>query len=144
MTIEITPEQIRAAALKVYEEVDEEFSYADVDPHWDKGGLCFYVLHKEGVNKPGCIVGRILAEAGVPVDVMERVDNMGSSSFLAELHEQGWWGHSPLAVLRGEDMSVTPSPAHERVERALAKAQSSQDNEMPWRQALRESGLVDA
>ena len=138
MSIEITPQQIRDAAVKVYREVNQEFSYRDVVRGWQPGGwgvegghTCRYVVPNTDsgmpLRKAGCIVGRILFYAGLPLADMNEMDNIGATGFMQELNRLGWWGSSA---------------EHIELAHALQHAQAEQDKGAPWQVALREAGLV--
>jgi hypothetical protein len=122
--MEITEDQIRTAAREVYDEVDSKFTYQDVVPQWRRGySACLYTKDVEGQPlTPGCIVGRILAKCGVPLDMMHTCEG-GIYSLYNHLKDQG---------------IILP----EAVREALTTAQVIQDAGRPWHEALTESRLV--
>lgn len=130
MTV-ITPEQIRQAALKVYREVGPDYTYKDVVPEWNPntlGAVCRYVVNDDnGQRVPGCIVGRILFEAGVPVKKLESIENDNAMNFMTNLAIAGWW---------------EGTQEHVEIDAALLRAQQHQDQAGSWREAIATSGLV--
>jgi hypothetical protein len=77
--LEITLEQVKAAALDIIKEVGKEYGYANVDPGWwneeQQCGnyACQYTkLKRQDTDGPACLVGRILHYLGVPLHEMRQ------------------------------------------------------------------------
>lgn len=99
------------------EEYGEEFVYQrNTDP--DAGPACAYVRGGE----PSCLVGKFLANVGVPLERLERADYFGGDSareLLASLCDEGALQYEPRAGWM------------------LSAAQNVQDSGCTWGEALK-------
>jgi hypothetical protein len=126
MTINLTASVVREGLLALVEQEGEDFVYEGVKQH-DGYPKCVYVRNGE----PDCIVGRLLANLGVPVDR------------LVEADEDQYMTGVPAAQLLGElrEEGVITLATGEGVANALAQVQHLQDSRIAWGAAV-DSGLV--
>jgi hypothetical protein len=127
--LEITLEQVKAAALDIIREVGKEHGYRDVDPMWwnedteCSNYACQYTLRTGTGRKPACLVGRVLFYLGVELDDM--IATMPADELFASLRRDG-------------DADVKDDAAE-----MLWSAQRKQDLGATWFYSLVEAGLVD-
>lgn len=116
--IEITADVVTFELEALVNEKGENFIYEQqVDPESGRA-KCVYVHDGE----PSCIVGRVLANLGVPLDRLALADaGPGTSADML------------LNQLRDEDVITIP----DGVQLALQEAQSRQDYRQSWGTAVR-------
>lgn len=110
--IELTTDSVISVLDELVQEAGEDFVYR---------GVCKYVKNDE----PSCLVGKVLAKAGVPLERLEAADRAewggGQSAdvLLNNLRAEG------VVNFEGDDVAVL-----------LQAAQSRQDNRNTWAKAV--------
>jgi hypothetical protein len=142
--IEIGREQAVALLERAVAEKGADYKYTPV-PHPTRGSQCQYQFD----GAPSCIVGHALTYVGVPVEALVKLDTA-----------EGWWNdefenNNPVEDEDDEDRgwyveatdieSLTDSGAltaatnvvlTREAERIFLQAQTKQDNNTPWGEAV--------
>jgi hypothetical protein len=116
--INIDFEQAKTLLSEVVEEAGEDFVYH---------GECMYSHWGE----PGCIVGRVLAKAGVPSEVLTNMDRVHSWSPVDEHGERIYSTTDFATVVQSGAFSNRFTVEHGALE-LLHEAQARQDARDPW------------
>lgn len=112
--IEITPESVRAGLKALVGEKGEDFVYSKRTG----GASCRYVWNGE----PDCIIGQLLARAGVPVERLARAD--------------AGLGQTASSLLEGLEREGLVAVSDESVFLDLNRVQSRQDDDCTWGYAI--------
>lgn len=80
MTVNLTYADVVKAGEEVVKEAGPDFVYAPIDTE-SYGSKCVYV---NGAS-PSCAVGRILSKLGVPIDVLEAMDERDATDERVEI-----------------------------------------------------------
>lgn len=141
MAIHVTYQQILDGLRKAVDDRGEDYIYQPPrDENGDTDGVCLYV-HSD--QKPGCIVGYVLADLGVPLDTLKQFDpqraNDGTFITHSKLAERVVWGLIDQDILEFASLE-DQSKAIDK----LRAVQNQQDRQKPWSEAIRYAALAPA
>jgi hypothetical protein len=119
--INIDFEQAKALLSEVVKEAGEGFVYKD---------SCVY----ESLGEPSCMVGRVLAKAGVPVETLRLMDRVDKWSPVDEYGERLYSATDFATVVQSGKFSDRFTVDRGALE-LLHEAQARQDNRDPWGEA---------
>lgn len=119
--INIDFEQAKTLLSEVVEEAGEDFVYQD---------SCVY----ETLGEPSCMVGRVLAKAGVAVDTLRLMDMVQAWSPVNEYGERIYSTTDFATVVQSGKFSNAFTVDNGALE-LLHEAQVRQDNRDPWGEA---------
>lgn len=133
MTIHVTYQQILDSLQKAVDDRGEDYIYQPPrDENGNTDGVCLYVHHDQ---KPGCIVGYVLADLGVPLDTLKQFDPQrdNDGTFInLKLAEGVVWGLIDQDILEFASLEDQNKALYK-----LRAVQNQQDRQKPWGQAIR-------
>lgn len=124
----------RALALlrQAVEQKGEDYVYPSGDPYSVGTKTCTY----ERDGEPSCLVGHVLFIAGVPVEVLARLDQYGETEFRTLAYGSTCEDDDGNEEVLQEPVLHEYAALTEEAVEALSAAQDTQDRGRTWGQAL--------